>query len=176
MSSPGSTSAAAISLGTTLSFANATCNSPLKDCCAGSTPGTVIRTIPRMVSGATALPTYLPSLGHGPRVGALLAAPHPKPHEVARSRRHGLAAVGVRPQIGWSESVVKAGESRRDSVRVDLPQPLVADAEIVRNLVPDDVAYTFREVGLVAGQALDWLLENDDSVGKGHLVPTLPSG
>ena len=40
----------------------------------------------------------------------------------------------------------------RHSVRVDLPQPLVAYAKAVRNLVPDDVAQTFGQVGFAAGQ------------------------
>ena len=44
------------------------------------------------------------------------------------------------------------------------------------DLMPHDVAYTFGEVGLVAGQALDWLSENDDSVGKGHMIAPVPSG
>ncbi len=39
--------------------------------------------------------------------------------------------------------IVDAGETRSDSVRVDLPQPLVADAKVVRYLVLDDVAHTF---------------------------------
>jgi len=66
--------------------------------------------------------------------------------------------------------------TERGSVRVDFAQPLVADAEVVRNLVADDVAYTYGEVGLVAGQALDRLLEDDDSVGKGHMIAAAPSG
>ncbi len=36
-------------------------------------------------------------------------------------------------------------------VRVDLPQPLVADAKVVRNLVLDDVAHTFGQVRLAPG-------------------------
>ncbi len=60
--------------------------------------------------------------------------------------RLGRAASTGEPPALWLDSI-----GRSDSVCVDLPQPLVADAKVVRNFVLDDVTYTFGQVCFAAG-------------------------
>ena len=56
------------------------------------------------------------------------------------------------------------------SVRVDLVQAIVADAEVVRDLVPDDARDALAQVRFVGGDALQRAAEDHNAVGQRHVV------
>src|SRR5262245_60294597 len=60
------------------------------------------------------------------------------------------------------------------SIRADLVQAIVADAEVVRDFVPHDALDTPLQVLFVARESLDRLLEDNDRIGQCHVVARAP--